>query len=442
MLNSGIHNSKAWDAQLQTLVIVPDETNQVGMFTDKTVRIMPKIHIDLISKVLDLVCTIYNAGADRYLMNDDKINEEATNTLMQIYNGFNAAKTIVDIYKQGYIFNTVLVQPVWRNERIELDIITPNFCSVESYDNNYNQIESVMINKSVDDEDMIVYWSDTEHYYINAHNEKIAVTDEDGNSNSMKNPYGELPFAVLRFQCSSDFWGEPQQDLIENNIWYDVQESNKFFVEMFQGLGVGLGVNLDKSGTVSLSPNTVICVDNVRDEMQTPSLNFSSTGAPLAELRDSLDSFYKRIGNSKGLSSQSMSNEVTAQSGVSKAWDSAELSIKKDTHKIVMKQFEQELFDKIRLVYNFNSDTKLDEKLTFRIDIVEDEPVINVQDEIDITTFKLDKNMISIVDLMIKDNPDLKTEDAIAQLEANKKFNDKYLKTENVKTEDNTSGAA
>ena len=68
----------------------------------------------------------------------------------------------------------------------------------------------------------------------------IAVTDNEGNVNiAMFNPYGELPFCRITFQSSSDYWGEPQQDLIENNIWYDVRESNNMFVEMFQGLGGG-----------------------------------------------------------------------------------------------------------------------------------------------------------------------------------------------------------
>lgn len=433
-MNSGVHETKVWNSQAQLIETIPEDSNQVGMFTEKTVKIMPKIHIDLISKVLDLVCTIYNAGADRYLVNENgMIDEEQTNLLMEIYNEVNIQKTIVEIYKQGYLFNTILVNPVWREDKIDLDIITPNFCSVKSYDDNYSEAEEVMISKSIDNEDMIVIWSDTEHYYMNMHGEKFAVTDENGNSNSMINPYAEMPIAVLRFQCSSDFWGEPQQDLIENNIWYDVQESNKFFVEMFQGLGVGLGINLSKNGTVSLSPNTLICVDEVRQDFQPPSLTFSSTGAPLTELRESLDYFYKRIGNSKGLSSQAMTNDVTDQSGISKAYDSAELQIKKDAHKIVMKQFEHELYEKIRMVYNYNTTgIKLNENLEFRVDIIEDEPMINVSDEIAITEFKLDKNMISIIDLMIKDNPDLTTEEAMKRLEENKILNEKYLTLNNT----------
>jgi len=452
MLDSGVYDSKAWDPFTKSFQTIPDGSNQVGMFSEKTIKIMPKIHIDIVGKVLDLVCTVYNSGADRYLVEGNNVNTEWTAKLLEIYNGFNASKLMVDIYKQGYLFNTILVQPVWRNDRIELDIITPNFCSVDSYDNNYEKAKAVMISKAIDNQDMIVYWSDKEHYYTDAQGNKLEVKEltgyeEDGTeifiTNKGKNPYGELPFAVLRFQYSSDFWGEPQQDLVENNIWYDVQEMNKFFVEMFQGLGVGLGVNLSKTGVVSLSPNTLITVDNVQEDMQSPSLTFSSTGAPLSELRDSIDSFYKRIGNSKGLSSQAMSNEITDQSGISKAYDSAELQIKKDSHKNILKAFEKELFEKIRLVYNYNNKVQIPDNLEFRVDIVEDEPMINVSDEIEITTFRLDKNMISIVDLMIKDNPDLQVEEAMKQLELNKQLNEKYLTLygkENNNQTGNTTG--
>ena len=38
----------------------------------------------------------------------------------------------------------------------------------------------------------------------------------------------------------------------------------------------------------------------------------------MSDLRENLDLFYKKIGNSKGLSPQSMSNDVTGQSGVAK----------------------------------------------------------------------------------------------------------------------------
>ena len=78
---------------------------------------------------------------------------------------------------------------------------------------------------------------------------------------------------------------------------------------------------------------------------------------------------------------------------------------------------------------------KISEEVTFKVDIIEDEPTINVPDEIAITNFKLENNMVSIIDLMIKNNPDLTEEEAREQLEVNKKINEKYLIVENGKAE-------
>jgi hypothetical protein len=150
MLDSGVHDLQVWDAKIGRHKTIPDESNPVGMFTEKTVNIMPKIHIDLVGKVLDLCCSIYNAGADRYLLDENSdINQDLTEKLMDLYESMDFQKKIIDIYKQGYLFNTVLVQPVWRNDKVELDIITPNFCSVESYDNDNSRAKAVMISKSV-----------------------------------------------------------------------------------------------------------------------------------------------------------------------------------------------------------------------------------------------------------------------------------------------------
>ena len=445
MMNSGVHDTKVWDSVNKRLEAYEDGDSKIGMFTEKTVRIMPKIHIDLVNKIVDMVCTIYNAGADRYLLNPDgTVNEKQTEILMNIYNGLDIDKKINEIYKQGYLFNCILIQPVFREDKINLDIITPNFCSVDAYDYDFEKARAVMISKSVNNKDMIVYWTDSEHYYIDEHNKHIAVTDNEGNMNiAMLNPYGELPFAELRFQSSSDYWGEPQQDLIENNIWYDVRESNNMFVEMFQGLGVGVGVNLGKNTTITNAPNTIILVNDVREDMAKPSLEYASTNAPMSDLRENLDLFYKKIGNSKGLSPQSMSNDVTGQSGVAKAYDSYELTIKKDNHKHIMKQFETVLYEKIKLVYNYHTTgDKLSDDVIFKVDIIEDEPQIDVKSEIEKIKFKLDKNIISIVDLMIQNNPDLNTEEAMKLLSENKKINETYFNTnEQSQTTDSQTSA-
>ena len=84
---------------------------------------------------------------------------------------------------------------------------------------------------------------------------------------------------------------------------------------------------------------------------------------------------------------------------------------------------------------------KINDDLLFKVDITEDEPMVNVSDEIAITQFRLDNNLISIFDLMAKQNPDITNEDEIAKiLEENKKINQKYLNNDNGKAEETNNG--
>ena len=66
----------------------------------------------------------------------------------------------------------------------------------------------------------------------------------------------------------------------------------------------------------------------------------------------------------------------------------------------------------------------------FNVDIIEDEPETDVTKEIELNNFKLEKNIISVIDLMIKDNPDLTTEEAIQRIQDNKKLNEAYINGE------------
>lgn len=440
-LNSATHTTMIYDSVNRTYEPTISG-NQIGIFSQATVKILPKIHIDIVNKVLDLTCTIYNPGVDRYFTNEaGEINEDATKEINQIYESMEFNKRVKDIYKSGYLFNTVLIQSTFRDGKNDFNIIYPNFCSVNSYDYNYFIPKEIMISKSINNEDMIVYWNNTEHYYLNYDNKKIPVTDENGNGNDFKNPLESLPFSVLRFQESSDFWGEPQQDLIENNIWYDLRESNSMFVEFFQGLGVGVGVNLGREGQINISPNTTILKDNVRADMVPPSLEFSNTNAPLSELRENLDFFYKRIGNSKGLSPSSMNNDVTAQSGVAKLYDSAELFVKRDLHKDIMMSFEKKFFEKLKLVNNYYNDSyKIPDGLIMRIEFQEPEYLTDTLQAVEKQKFELENNIKSAIDIILADNPDLTTEEAISILEKNIKLNNEYKEKAGQTGEGNTTG--
>ena len=71
------------------------------------------------------------------------------------------------------------------------------------------------------------------------------------------------------------------------------------------------------------------------------------------------------------------------------------LQSRKTNYKHIMKQFETVLYEKIKLVYNYHTTgDKLSDDVIFKVDIIEDEPQIDVKSEIEKIKFKLDKNII------------------------------------------------
>ena len=433
MLDSSTNELNVWNPVLKQIETMAAGSS-VGMFSPGTVKIFPKLHFDLVNKILDLTCNIYNNGVERYLVNESgEIDESETQKLKNIYAEMEFDMKIKRIYKQGKLFSTILVQSIWRNDKDNIEIISPGFASVNTDDSDYTNPKEIMISKSIDNEDAVVFWSDSEHYItdIDGDNKRV-VKDSEGNDNNGLNPFGELPFTVLRFSDSCDFWGDPQQDLIEQNIWYDIMESNLKFIETFQGLGVGLAINTGRKDVLTISPNTIIAVDDVRADMVTPSLQFTSTGAPLTELKENNDAFYKRIGNAKGLSPQSMNNDVVGQSGIAKMYDSQEMQIKRDQDIDIMKGFEYNFYNTIKIVHNYYSEDKLKDGLTLRINYLSDDIKDTAQIEQD--KFDLENNIKSVLDLIIKDNPALSYEEAENLLMENIKINHNGKKETNGNT--------
>jgi hypothetical protein len=429
MRDSEVRSNFVYDKRLGAYQKV--DGKGLGLFSEQTTRIFPKLHYDIINKTLDLTCTLYNSGADRYLTNDNgDIDEEQTHLLLELYEDAKINKKIKELYKQGYFYNCVLANPVKR-EVMEVDIIQPCFFTVKPKPNNYEEAEVLYIMKVVNDKDYRAVWTNEQHYYLD---DKGKIQAVPGNENYI-NPYKTIPFAKLKFKDSCDYYGEPQLDLVEQNVWLDIRGSNNLFVEMFQGMGVGTAINLGKSGEISISPNMIIAVDNAGKDNVPPSLTFESTNAPLGELRANFDYYYKTIGNSKSLSAQSFSNEAVSQSGVAKAFDNQEMETKRQSHKDIMIDFERDLFKIFRIVYNKeNPKTKLNENLKFNIDIIEPVQTMQKKDEIMQWDFEFKNGLKSKVDYLIYHNPDLTIEQAEKLLINIQEQNKKYGTTSEIQT--------
>lgn len=342
--------------------------------------------------------------------------------------------------KLSKLFNTVLVQPVWREDpedeesggHLDFIIHTPAWCCVETMDDDYSKPKSFWypIWKSIEEgkpqEQVLVFWSETEHHIIDGNGTKANPKgNEDG-----KNPYGTLPVAVLRRKLSNDFWGEGMWDLVDGNEEICIQVSNLFKVAAFQLHGQPFGVNLNLGGEPVLGADKPIIVDSVEQGTVQPTFEFVTANTNLKPVMDLVDWALKSFQVAKGLGKQQVDIREVISSGVSKMVDNADVQEDRQDTIPVMQEFEEDLYRKVVAVYNYHTKgKKISLKAEFSIKFPE--PIIaETQDE---RTKKRDAGLkngtMSRIDILMEDYS-LSREEAVAKLRQiiaeNKEYNDEF----------------
>jgi len=431
MLGSTIDNVQEWVYVNNRPELIADLGGGIGLFSKETVEIMPKKHKDVTNKVLSNICTSYHTGIDRYLTNaDGTINEEQTKLLNDIYNSASVNLLQREWYRQAKLFNIVEVKAVWRKktERLEFDIWTPNFFTVLENAESYLYKDGIVfdLTATINDEEKDVkeVWTDTEHYMLEfkttkkvAGNEVDIFEEVDGSR--IGNPYGTIPSQELRFKIGQDYYGIGMFDLVEDNIWHDIEVNNNVLLRIFKGTGFMYGVNVGKASQIPMQPYSIFTVEESPANKGTARFETLAMNAPLNELNESEKSNVEQILMMKGLSSQAGTTSNQNATGISKALDQDELEMQKQEDQLILMDFEKKLFDKVRAVYNYHAKDKLDEKLTFVCQFNKKETALSVSDMIAKWKFEIDDIGVKTpVDYLTDENPDMTLKEAEAIVEA------------------------
>ncbi len=426
-----------WQNNVEDIVpYLEDYGTKGAMFTTATMKVLPKTHRDITNKVLNNICVAYVGGVDRYLVDKEGIvNEEQTKLLNDIYLRAGIQDAQKEWYRAGRLFNTVETKVVWRKatEQVEFDVWTPNFFSVWENPESVHikdavLFDVVMKDKDNNDVEAIEFWSKDEHFFMvqtgtfnddGVEKPKMVRMDFDGNNPDGKNPYSPIiPSVTLRFKRGEDYYGIGMVDLIEENIWADLRRSNFVFVEVCQGLGILYGVNLGKGDTIPITPNTMLVVNDVKPDMETPFIESVATNAPLQEIRESIEKNDTDILTNKGLSGQTGSADNRNAPALSKALDLEELEMLRREDVITLEDYERRLYPVVREVQNKNS-VQIDPKneLIFKCKILDRKPTYNVNDSITKWRFEIKElGVKSGIDYLLAENPNLTIQQAEEQI--------------------------
>jgi hypothetical protein len=410
--------------------------NMKKMFSDDTIAEINIRVLNIVPRVVDKLGFVYKEppvrcldGGAKTVKIDEKTSKDEQTVDDQRYQEMLRKSTITkkqnEWNKDSKPFNTIIVQAVWIEDpddktRSHMDFLihTPAWCVVESAPDNWLIPKMfyypTWVQSAGDEiqEQGLVVWSKTDHFVLDAlENRKSIEGNPDG-----KNPYGILPVAVLRLKDGIDFWGEGWWDLVNFNEEVCEQVSNLFYTAKFQLHGqpvaTNIGKQLNEDGETindrpQLGAGKLIRIgDGQKVDEIAAKLEFIQAHPELKAVQDLVDWALKTTQSLKGLSPQQYSLETTIASGKSKLVDSEEISEIRKNDMNILQQFERDLFEVTRVVYNYhNPANKISDKARFEIKFQEPKVLDSEQDIRAKREFNLANYLQSPIDMILEDNP-------------------------------------
>lgn len=421
---------------------------------------LQKNYLNIVPKTIDQLSVIYRDPAKRSIVNEKEITEYYNNLLYAVNTSDKNAS------RYAKLANTSLTYVYFDGGKIKYKVLPTWLFDVVTNDENPYKIEKLSYKAYFDDKEYRVVWTPTEYYKteslyfgeIESPGRKEPVYDSPYGTS---NPYGVIPYAVLRLKEQGDFFGNGMDDLVNGNEQINIILTELMNEHILMGgagtvLAVNCNLNTKKTdGSVSTKRVKVgrkhpIAIDNVSAQDAPPSLEYVSTQPLLNDLKSTVDWYIKMFALTKGLNPNSFLAEVQDTSGFSKVMDAFEqIELRKDDIE-PCRIYEDERFNITRTINNFHVKTTDGSKYSLKA--IPDNAYLKV-DFADIKTYltpeqqateddrDLRLNLINVYDIARRKNPDLTDEEIKAMLDKNKAINETYKPITTTEVVNNPEGS-
>uniref|UniRef100_A0A6M3JXS6 Putative portal protein n=1 Tax=viral metagenome TaxID=1070528 RepID=A0A6M3JXS6_9ZZZZ len=403
-------------------------------FEDEDLEEMQKAYINITKKIINQTSVIYRRPAVRKIKIDDKENEELTSYYNEhLPSNINTKNK--KTHRLSKLLNKTLTRVYFDKEQKRIQyLIEPSHVYRVVVDDEYrDKIKLLAYDKMLPDGvAYTIIWTKDENYRITKDGKILSLP----NNESKKNPYGIIPYAALEMEEMYDYWGSPQNDLINVNEQINLLKTLLINDHVILGSGgTILGVNLtpskrgkEKSGSrrIRTGRRHPILVDDLRNDQVPPSLTHITSNPQITEMMNLIDWEIKSIASMKGLDPNAFLTEVKATSGFSKVMDGiVQMEIRQDDIE-PCREYETELFEITKIINNYHvrdGMKMIPKEAKIDIDFAEIEQIKTFSEEKEEREFNKEHNLETPIDWMIQKNPDLDEPEAIEQLRKNRLIN-------------------
>lgn len=411
-------------------------------------------YINITKKMIDRMSVIYLDPPTRCLLSEYESEEYPKTEYLESILPLNLNSMDKKAHRIAKLQNTSLTQVYFDKNtgKIGLRVEPSHKYKVEVDDNDPYLITKVSYqkyfkNSSGLDELYTVVWTKDEHYKEDNNGNKSPVGNNLDMINQYKNGEGEgvLPFPDLMINEGEDIWGVGQCDLVNVNEVVNFLLTfllNDAIILGASGTLLAVNLGLTQKGLkeeqetqkkVRVGRRHPLQVENVRTDMQAPDLRYVSSEPLIAEIQNAIDYRIKQIAVLKGLNPNTILSTVKDTSDYQKMMDSLEqIEIRRDDIE-PCRIYEKKRFEVIKAVNNAAyNDAELRSKFNLQMIDWNEELVVDfAEPKVELTLEqkwmdwekKLAMNLITPIDIMVEENPDLDKKEAEQILNNNKTVN-------------------
>lgn len=423
-------------------------------------------NISICRKVIDKLARVYNHGCKREVPNDEAttqaLNELSkkldVNTELKKANKFlklqkNLAfyiKPCPISYIDGSEQYSIKLEPMnpylYDVVEHEYDRTKPMVYILSDFDyttTQYTSLDAATVNRTTtpspeginkgDGKDQIIadspedqkskvyiWWSDNFHFTTTESGEIIS-------GESFENPIKRLPFVNFAIEQDGSFWAQGGDDLIDGSVLINSILTHNQHVAITQGYGqfYMMGKNLPRN--IKIGPNKAILMEYDEGEPQ-PTIGYASASPQIDSLRGLVESYIALLLTTNNLSTSAVASQLgqsnLAPSGIAMIIDKAESMEDVQDQRQIFIDKEPDIWDIINRWLNLYGDMLIDElkglQLPEEFELVlkfNDIPVVMSESE-KLNNLKIRKELglDTMIDLLMKDNPDLTKEQAEEKL--------------------------
>jgi hypothetical protein len=365
---------------------------------------MVKVTLNIVQKITNNLAQTYREAPTRTLEGGTEKDQALYFAILE-ESAFDIKMKQASRYAK--LLKTILIRPVWRNEIIELDILTGNLFDVVTGDTPEELKKVLVTNYGTSDRiEDVTYSLWTEDSWTKLDYRGNVIEQEE-------NPYMILPFLPCFDYSppSSGFWLPGGDDIISQQEAINIKLTDLLYLIQNQSYGVGYLKGSQSGGSLKVDPGSLVELG------ESGEIGFVSQKSEIQAVVAAIDKLIKWACVSNGLSASSMSTEPQTQSGLSKIQDSKELAEMRTDDIALWRSYEKKLFNIVRTVFNVHSSRKLPESATLKIDFAEVETKLSQKDQAVADDLKIAQGVRSPIDVYMRDNPDVTSrEDAMSFL--------------------------